>query len=83
MQKQGLLYFDIWRADLGVMLEKFQTWRSNTTHYFFKGLMNPRRVTREGGATGAPPTAGRATAPSHRHPIEHSGTPGIPNKSVV
>ena len=36
MQKQGLLYFDIWRADLGVMLEKFQTWRSNTGHYFFK-----------------------------------------------
>ena len=36
MQKQGLLYFDIWRADLGVMLEKFQAWRSNTGHYFFK-----------------------------------------------
>ena len=36
MQKQGFLYFDIWRADLRVVLEKFQAWRSNTGHYFLK-----------------------------------------------
>ena len=36
MQEKGPHYFDIWRADLRGMLEKFQAWRSNTGHYFLK-----------------------------------------------
>ena len=36
MQKQGLLYFDIWREDLRDILEKFQAWRFNTRFYFLK-----------------------------------------------
>lgn len=36
MQKQDLVYFDIWREDLRDILEKFQAWRFNTRFYFLK-----------------------------------------------
>ena len=36
MKKQDPHYFDIWRADLKGMLEKFQFWRSNTKCYYLK-----------------------------------------------
>ena len=36
MQEEDPLYFDVWRKDLKVMLEKFQAWRTNTGHYFLK-----------------------------------------------
>ena len=36
MTEEDPLYFDLWREDLKVMLEKFQAWRTNTGHYFLK-----------------------------------------------
>ena len=30
------MYFDIWRKDLGLFLEKFQSWRRSTRFYFLK-----------------------------------------------
>ncbi len=36
MQKNGPVYFDIWREDLSLILERFQTWRFNTRFYFLK-----------------------------------------------
>ncbi|MFT4580212.1 MAG: hypothetical protein ACI9UO_003067 [Nitrospinales bacterium] len=36
MQKNDPVYFDIWREDLSLILEKFQAWRFNTRFYFLK-----------------------------------------------
>ncbi len=36
MQKNDAVYFDIWREDLSLILERFQTWRFNTRFYFLK-----------------------------------------------
>lgn len=36
MQKNDLLYFDIWREDLNLILERFQAWRFSTRFYFLK-----------------------------------------------
>lgn len=36
MQKQDSLYFDVWREDLSMILEKFQAWRFSTRFYFLK-----------------------------------------------
>jgi hypothetical protein len=36
MQKKDSIYFDIWREDLSLILEKFQAWHFSTRFYFLK-----------------------------------------------
>jgi hypothetical protein len=36
MQKNNPVYFDIWREDLSLILEKFQAWRFSTKFYFLR-----------------------------------------------
>ena len=36
MQTNGLEYFDTWRGDLSLILERYEAWRLNTKFYFLK-----------------------------------------------
>jgi len=36
MQTSKLEYFDTWRGDLSLILERYEAWRLNTKFYFFK-----------------------------------------------
>lgn len=36
MQNKGSVYFNVWRKDLGRVLEKFHAWRFNTRFYLLK-----------------------------------------------
>jgi hypothetical protein len=36
MQKKDSVYFDLWREDLSLILEKFQDWHFSTRFYFLK-----------------------------------------------